>query len=97
MPPEVRAALWSEMLATMVCVALFSFLGYGWIPDIDDTFYPYLGGLIFGYLFIGGQVLPQRGISPPASAKIAAGQVDLGWGLRLLYWQCWWPMYWRKK
>jgi hypothetical protein len=97
MPPEARAALWSEMLVQLLCFAVFCYIGYVWIPDVDDTLYPKIGTAVSIYLFIGSQLLYSRGIYPPASAKIRAGKMDLRWGWRVLYWQCWWPMYWRKK
>lgn len=97
MSPEKRAVIVSELLAQLVCLAVFCLIGYGWIPDVDNTLFPPLGIALTVYLFIGNQVLYSRGIWPPASAKIKAGKVDVAWGLSLLYWQCWWPSYRRKK
>ncbi|NOT81550.1 MAG: hypothetical protein HOP01_02320 [Gallionella sp.] len=45
------------------------------------------------YLTVGNVVMLAIGVFPASSQKILAGRVDVEWGLRNLYWTCWWPWY----
>ncbi|MEQ1526138.1 MAG: hypothetical protein ABL911_05265 [Gallionella sp.] len=42
---------------------------------------------------VGNVVMLAIGVFPASSQKILAGRVDVEWGLRNLYWTCWWPWY----
>ena len=76
-------------IAFCVCLIEWGF----WIENVEETSYFPIVCFLLIYLTVGDVVMLAIGVLPAPSQKIIAGKVDVKWGLRNLYWTCWWPFY----
>ncbi|MEQ1525994.1 MAG: hypothetical protein ABL911_04525 [Gallionella sp.] len=76
-------------IAFCLCLLEWGF----WIENVEESSYSSVVCFLIIYLTVGNVVMLAIGVFPASSQKILAGRVDVKWGLRNLYWTCWWPWY----
>lgn len=83
----------SEMIAIAIIISVFLFIGFYLIPDVDQTSYPYVISAILAQATIGVVVIEGKRVLPPLSKRLMAGDIDVAWGFKYLWWTLWWPVF----
>jgi hypothetical protein len=92
---EKSAQFTSKFMVWIAFCILLIELGF-MQENVDDTAYPTAASFLLVYLSLGDVLMMYKSIAPAQSKKILTGKVDVFWGLKYLYWSCWWPIYFKK-